>query len=64
MILPDKRARQWIDAWNARNLDALLEMYADTMHYRDDTGRNVIETVLFDEHDKAIFETACLDHAR
>ena len=34
------------------------------LHYRDNVGRNVIETVLFDERDKAVFETACLDRLR
>jgi hypothetical protein len=34
------------------------------LHYRDDSGRNCLETVLFDDRDNAIFETACLDRLR
>lgn len=34
------------------------------LHYRDNNQRNCLETVLFDEHDKAVFETACLDRLR
>lgn len=116
MIFPAKWAEQWIAAWNARDLDALLDLYGESiqlrspfakvyaqdgvikgkadlrnywgeamrrmpnlrlelvkvyaghlalaLHYRDDVGRNVIETVLFDDADKAIFETACLDKPR
>lgn len=30
MIDPDKFAKEWVDAWNARDLDAVLS------HYRDD----------------------------
>ena len=116
MIFPARWAETWIKAWNDRDLEALLELYATdiqlrspfakvyardgtikgkaqlreywgealrrmpnlrlelvqvyaghlalALHYRDDNGRNVIETVLFDERDKAIFETACLDRLR
>ncbi|QNA85542.1 nuclear transport factor 2 family protein [Sphingomonas sp. So64.6b] len=35
-----------------------------SFHYRDNNGRNCLETILFDERDKAIFETACLDRLR
>lgn len=46
----------------------LIAVYSGHMalalHYREHTGRNVIETVLFDERDLAVFETACLDGAR
>lgn len=46
----------------------LVQVYAGhralAFHYLDDVGRNVIETVLFDEQDKAVFETACLDRPR
>jgi hypothetical protein len=34
------------------------------LHYRDSSGRNCIETVLFDEHDRVVMETACLDRLR
>ncbi len=116
MIFPAKWAEQWVDAWNRRDLEALLALYADdihlrspfakvfardgiikgkkqlgtywgeamrrmpnlrlevvatysghlamALHYRDDAGRNVIETMLFDERDKVVFETACLDRPR
>lgn len=116
MIFPAKWAEQWVAAWNARDLEALLALYGEdiqlrspfakvyardgvirgkaelraywgevmrrmpnlnlqlekvyaghlalALHYRDDVGRNVIETVLFDDEDKAIFETACLDRPR
>ena len=32
--------------------------------YRDEKGRNVIETVLFDDADMVSFETACIGKAR
>lgn len=35
-----------------------------SLQYRDSNGRNCIETVQFDERDKAIVETACLDRVR
>lgn len=116
MIFPPTLAKTWVEAWNRRDLDALLEMYAAkielrspfarvfakdgvirdreelrtywseamrrlpnlkmelvavyaghkamTLHYCDETGRNCMETMLFDDHDKVIFEVACLDRAR
>ncbi len=116
MILSDRWAAEWIGAWNARNLDNLLEMYAETVvvrsplaklyagnglisgkaelrvywgeamrrmpnlklelmkaysghltlaiHYRDGNGRQVIETVLFDDQDKVVMETSCHDRPR
>ena len=116
MVIADRWAHDWIDAWNRRDLDGLIAMYAESihlrspfarvfatdgvikgkaelrayweeamrrmpnlalefvavytghlalaLHYRDNIGRNCIETVLFDEHDKAIFEAACLDRVR
>jgi ketosteroid isomerase-like protein len=116
MIIPARWAEKWLAAWNARDLEALLDLYADdiqlkspfakvyardgtikgkaelrtywgevmrrtpnltlelvqvyaghmalALHYRDGNGRNVIETVVFDQTDKAVFETACLDKPR
>jgi len=116
MIFAPDFSQKWIDAWNGRDLDALLSLYAETiqlrspfakvyakdgtirskaelreywgeamrrmpnlklalvacysghhalaLHYRDDSGRNCIETMLFDAHDKVVFETACLDRLR
>jgi ketosteroid isomerase-like protein len=116
MIIPDQWADIWINAWNRRDLDALLALYSDdiqlrspfakvyaasgvikgkeelgrywgeamrripdlsiekvavykghlalALHYRDNNGRNCIETVLFNDEDKAIYETACLDKLR
>ncbi len=116
MIIPDRLAQQWVDAWNARDLEALLLLYADdiqlrspfakvfaqdgtirskaqlreywgeamrrmpnlslqlvavytghqamVLHYRDNSGRNVIETMMFNDNDKISIETACLDKAR
>src|SRR6478735_4822990 len=101
MIFPDRWADQWIDAWNRRDLEALLQLYSEdiqlrspfskvyagdgivkgkaalrdywgeamrrmpnlslkkiavytghlalALHYRDQAGRNCIETVLFNE---------------
>jgi ketosteroid isomerase-like protein len=34
------------------------------IHYEDETGRNVIETMLFNDRDKVVVETACLDRPR
>ena len=34
------------------------------LHYRENNSRNVIESVMFDEQDKVVFETACLDRVR
>ena len=34
------------------------------LHYRDNSDRNCIETVLFNDRDEAIYETACLDKLR
>ena len=116
MIFPERWATQWIAAWNRRDLEALLALYADdihlrspfakvyakdgvvkgkadlrgywgeamrripnlkldlvavyrghqalALHYRDNSGRNCIETVWFDENHQAISETACLDRVR
>jgi ketosteroid isomerase-like protein len=116
LIIPDQWANKWIDAWNRRDLDALLALYAHdiqlrspfakvyavtgviegkdelrnywgeamrrmpnltlekvavykghlalALHYRDNSDRNCIETVLFNERDEAIYETACLDKLR
>jgi ketosteroid isomerase-like protein len=116
MIIPEQWADTWIDAWNRRDLEALLALYADdiqlrspfakvyavsgvikgkaelrtywgeamrrmpnlklrkiavykghlalALHYRDDSDRNCIETVLFNDRDLAIYETACLDKLR
>lgn len=35
-----------------------------SLHHRDSIGRNTIETMLFDQHDKVIFQTVCLDRVR
>ena len=116
MIIPDRWADQWIDAWNRRDLEGLLALYADNvqlrspfakvyareglirnkaelriywgevmqripnlalrkiavynghlalaLHYRDNLDRNCIETILFNERDEVVFETACLDRLR
>ena len=116
MIRPDRLAKDWVDAWNRRDLDGLLGMYAHnvvlhspfaklfakegtvvgreqlrtywaevlrrtsdisieliaiytghramTLHYRDGNQRNCMETMLFDEDDKIVLETACLDKLR
>ena len=116
MIIPDRWCDTWIDAWNRRDLAALMALYDDAvelrspfskvyaggglvsgkaaleaywaeamrripnlrlervavysghmtlaLHYRDDAGRNCIETVVFNEQDRVILETACLDRLR
>ncbi len=116
MIIADRWADQWIGAWNRRDLDALLALYAEeielrspfaklyaangtirgreqlrsywgeamrrmpnlrlekiavytghlaiALHYQDQNGRSCIETVLFNDQDEAVFETACLDKVR
>ncbi|WP_242097722.1 nuclear transport factor 2 family protein [Sphingomonas sp. CROZ-RG-20F-R02-07] len=116
MIIPQRWAEKWVAAWNARDLDGLMAMYADDVqlrspfaklyatdgvirgkaelraywgevirrlpkldlqlvrvysghltlafHYRDDSGRDVIETVLFNVADLAVSETACIDKPR
>ncbi|QNA85435.1 nuclear transport factor 2 family protein [Sphingomonas sp. So64.6b] len=35
-----------------------------TLHYEDDSGRNCVETFLFDKEDRVVFETACYDRLR
>lgn len=112
MIFPAKLARDWVDAWNRRDLEALLAFYADdielrspfakvyakdgfiynkselraywgeamrrmpnlhlelvavypghqamTLHYVDEAGRNVMETMWFGNDDKITIEAACL----
>src|SRR5262249_16700903 len=109
MILPDRWADTWVDAWNGLDPEALLPLYDDSiqlyspfakvyarsgaingkaelrtywgevmrrmpnialekvavysghmalaLHYRDNNGRNVIESVLFNERDLAVLET-------
>ena len=116
MIHPEPWTDRWINAWNARDIDFLLSLYADSieirapfakiygtggviigklalrdywseymrrmpqinlekvavytghmalaMHCVDSKGRNGIRTVLFDDLDKAVFETSCLDRVR
>lgn len=34
------------------------------LHYRDEVGRNVMETMWFDDRDKVVIETACVDRSR
>ncbi|GGO99803.1 nuclear transport factor 2 family protein [Stakelama pacifica] len=116
MIYPDRWADQWIEAWNKRDLDGLVSLYANdiqlrspfakvyardgtvrgkaelrdywaeamrripdlslekvavysghlalALHYKDNSARSCIETVLFNEKDEAFFETACYDRLR
>ncbi len=46
----------------------LVDVYsghqAVTLHYRDGNRRNCMETMLFDEEDNIVLETACLDKLR
>ena len=116
MLNPQNWARNWVNAWNGRDLDTLLTCYADTielrspfakvysrdgvvrgkpalreywgevlrrlpvleitlvavysghmamtLHYRDNNGRNCLETILFNDQEQAIWETACFDRLR
>jgi ketosteroid isomerase-like protein len=114
--LPMQWADEWLNAWNMRDLEQLLGLYADgielhspmakvyatggtikgkealraywgevmrripklalekiavysghralALHYRDENGRNCIESVLFDDQGLAILEFACFDRLR
>jgi ketosteroid isomerase-like protein len=35
-----------------------------TVHYRDNNLRNIVETILFDDREKASVSTVCLDRVR
>jgi ketosteroid isomerase-like protein len=35
-----------------------------SLHHRDGNGRNTIETMLFDDQEKVVVQTACLDRVR
>jgi hypothetical protein len=47
---------------------SLIEVYSGHMsialHHRDNSGRNTIETMFFDEADKVCLQSACLDRVR
>jgi hypothetical protein len=47
---------------------SIVELYSGYMtisiHHRDNSGRNTIETMMFDSSDKVILQTACLDRVR
>ena len=46
----------------------LIATYAGHMslalHYEDEASRNVMESMLFDDMDKVVIETACIDRSR